>query len=326
MESLVTGNRLGRRRSRQGEAQGHPLTRRRAWAVPTLGGAALLIASGAVHLYLYFNGYGPVPTIGDLFLLQFAACTVVGAAIVATSGFVAPAAGALLAMATLGGYLLSLTVRLFGFREVPTAYGAAAGGLELAAFAVLAAVSLARLLAGTAAAKRTLNGAQRAGLVGVPSLTIAATLALTLELLLVSPVAGAGTGGATPASGAPTVVAVRVAPFGTVLATPGHMALYLLSDEKPGHITCNSGCLSIWPPLLLGAHQRRPQAGAGMRGTLGVLQRGTSRQVTYNGFPLYTYAGDPGPATTTGQGIVSFGGTWYLVRASAKSRAATPVT
>ncbi|HET9058642.1 MAG TPA: hypothetical protein VFN61_01880, partial [Acidimicrobiales bacterium] len=267
MDSLVTGNRLRHRGWRQREAPGRPLTRRRAWSVPAVGGAALLMASGVVHLYLYFNGYGPVPTIGDLFLSQFAACTLVGAAIVTTRGFVAPAAGALLAMATLSGYLLSLMVKLFGFREVPTSYGAAAGGLEIGAFAVLASVSLARFLTGAAAAKRALTGTRRAGLVGVPSLVIAATLALSLELLLVNPVAGAGTGAATSNSGAATVVAVRLAPYGTVLATPGHMPLYLLSDEKPGHTTCNAGCLSIWPPLLLAAHQRGPQAGAGIRGT-----------------------------------------------------------
>lgn len=330
MDSLATG---------QQPLEGGPRPQRARWprlapfgarAVPALGGAVLLAASGAVHLYLYFNGYGPVPTIGDLFLFQFGACVVVCAAIIATRSFAAPAAGAVLAIATLGGYLLSLTVELFGFREVPTSYGAAAGGLEIAAFAALAPVSLARLMtassaARSTAARRALAGARRAGPVGVPGLTVAAALALALELVLVSPVAGAGTGRSAPGPGAPTVVAVHLAPYGTVLATPGHMTLYVLSDERPGHITCTAGCLSLWPPLLLGPHRRAPEPGAGIGGALGVLRRGASLQVTYNGFPLYTYAGDPGPASTLGQGIVSFGGTWYLVRASARSRAATPV-
>jgi hypothetical protein len=38
-----------------------------------------------------------------------------------------------------------------------------------------------------------------------------------------------------------------------------------------------------------------------------------STQVTYNGHPLYTYAGDTSSGTASGQGINAFGGLWYVV-------------
>ena len=42
-------------------------------------------------------------------------------------------------------------------------------------------------------------------------------------------------------------------------------------------------------------------------------------QATYNGWPLYMYSGDSGPAQSGGEGIVSFGGTWYAMGPSGTS-------
>jgi len=35
-------------------------------------------------------------------------------------------------------------------------------------------------------------------------------------------------------------------------------------------------------------------------------------QITYNAWPLYTFAGDKAPGQTTGQGVVGFGGKWLV--------------
>ncbi len=37
------------------------------------------------------------------------------------------------------------------------------------------------------------------------------------------------------------------------------------------------------------------------------------RQVTYNGWPLYTFVKDTAPGNTAGQDVEGFGGEWYLV-------------
>ena len=41
-----------------------------------------------------------------------------------------------------------------------------------------------------------------------------------------------------------------------------------------------------------------------------------SSELTINGYPAYTFAKDTGPGTTAGQGVASFGGTWWLVNPS----------
>ncbi len=80
-------------------------------------GAALLFATGAIHLDLYLTGYRSIPTIGWLFLLQVIAAFVLGAAVLVTGNRLAAAAGAGFVLSTLGGYILSVWIGLFGFRR-----------------------------------------------------------------------------------------------------------------------------------------------------------------------------------------------------------------
>ncbi len=66
---------------------------------------------------------------------------------------------------------------------------------------------------------------------------------------------------------------------------------------------------------------------------LGTITRSDgSKQVTYDGQPLYYYVGDSGPGQTNGQGSDNFGAKWWLVApagtkitvADAAAFAATP--
>src|SRR6516164_1026214 len=129
------------RRSREhvvtsmGSHEGSSLPRR-SWL--GIVGAALLVASGAIHLDLYLTGYRTIPTIGPLFLLQVIAAFALAAAILVTGSWLAEAAGAGFALSVLGGYLLSLWIGLFGFTEVRTTAGIVSGIIDVAAFATLA--------------------------------------------------------------------------------------------------------------------------------------------------------------------------------------------
>ena len=60
------------------------------------------------------------------------------------------------------------------------------------------------------------------------------------------------------------------------------------------------------------------KAGSGVQPSLlGTVRDATgSLEVTYNGWPVYTFSGDSGPGAAKGQGLVSFGGTWYVLNAS----------
>src|SRR5215471_16964436 len=114
------------------------------WLRPALRitGAGLLAATAAIHLDLYLTGYKNIPTIGWLFLLQVIAAFALAALVLATGNQVVAALGAGFAVATLGGYLLSIWFGLFGFKEVRTTAGIVAGIIEVAAFAVLALLAI----------------------------------------------------------------------------------------------------------------------------------------------------------------------------------------
>src|SRR6266481_3147729 len=125
----------GRPGSGIGGQQDRPGRRGRARLALRLAGGGLLIAAGAIHLDLYLTGYRSIPVIGWLFLLQVIAAFVLGAAVLASAARLAAAAGAAFSLATLGGYLLSLWIGLFGFKETRTTAGIVAGVLEIAAAA-----------------------------------------------------------------------------------------------------------------------------------------------------------------------------------------------
>lgn len=79
--------------------------------------AALGAASGLIHLHLWTTGYDKIPTIGPLFLVQ-AITELLVAGLLATTRRPLLALGASgLAIGTIGGFLLSVYVGLFGFMD-----------------------------------------------------------------------------------------------------------------------------------------------------------------------------------------------------------------
>src|ERR1700757_4067097 len=108
---------------------------------------------------------------------------------------------------------------------------------------------------------------------------------------------------------------------GTVLVNERGQTLYLLTSEKGGkEITCTqaNGCTKVWPETLLTNGMTAAKAGSGVQSSLlGTLKDASgSLEVTYNGWPLYTFSGDSGPDMANGEGITSFGGTWYVLNVS----------
>ena len=277
------------------------------WLRPALRvtGAGLLAATAAIHLDLYLTGYRNIPTIGWLFLLQIIAGFALAAAVLATGNQVVAALGAGFAVATLGGYLLSIWIGLFGFTEVRTTAGIVAGIIEVAAFAVLA------LLANTPPAAGSRGPGQGLGqmLAGLPLAqpAIAVLSAVGLVLLFVA-VAGAGAPAATPSGGS---VALKTGKVGavTVLTNAKGFTVYTFAADRPGKSNCYGSCAAYWPPVT-----GSPSAAAGVTGTFGTITRtdGT-KQVTWNGHPLYTYVGDRGPGQAGGNNLNLNGGVWHEI-------------
>jgi predicted lipoprotein with Yx(FWY)xxD motif len=267
-----------------------------------LAGGGLLIATGAIHLDLYLTGYRSIPTIGWLFLFQVIAAFVLGAAILASAARLAAAAGAAFSLATLGGYLLSLWIGLFGFTEVRTTAGIAAGVVEVAAFAALAGLAAMPAERGRPA---RLLARFRAGAVGA-AITTASVVALAM--LGASVAAAAGPATTTPAG---ALKAVRIGAV-TVLADAKGLTLYWFAPDTAARSACYGSCAAYWPPV-----KGPATAGPGVTGTLSVLTRSDgSVQAAYDGHPLYTYVGDSAPGQANGNGLNLNGGLWHEVTAS----------
>jgi hypothetical protein len=90
--------------------------RPRLWLAARVLGALALLAVGAVHLQQYFELYSSIPTIGTLFLLNFAGATVVGVGLLApVERLFGRLGGTVLALLTLAGIVQAATAFVFLF-------------------------------------------------------------------------------------------------------------------------------------------------------------------------------------------------------------------
>ena len=134
-----------------------------------------------------------------------------------------------------------------------------------------------------------------------------------------SPSSSGGGGGSAAAY---TFSTASVSGLGTVLVNGNNRTIYVLSSEAGGKLTCTdaNGCTAVWPDTELPSGVSAGVAGNGVQSSqLGTVTASDGKlYVTYGGYPLYTYTGDSGPTQNHGQGITSFGGTWYAIDASGK--------
>jgi predicted lipoprotein with Yx(FWY)xxD motif len=129
--------------------------------------------------------------------------------------------------------------------------------------------------------------------------------------------AGGSSSSSGSSSGTATVSAEQIGSGGAggaVLVTPNGHALYAAEQEDGGKVMCTGACVSFWKPLTLAGGT---PTGSSLSGTLATVERpdGT-RQVTYDGSPLYTFTQE-GAGQVTGNGFMdAFGGqhfTWHVV-------------
>jgi len=102
--------------------------------------------------------------------------------------------------------------------------------------------------------------------------------------------------------------------------------VYLLTADKPGHSSCSTQCLQYWPPVAAPAGASVPSVG-GISAALAEAKTTTGApMLTAGGWPLYTFVKDKAPGDVAGQGVKSFGGTWYAVSPSGAAVTAPPAT
>ena len=133
-----------------------------------------------------------------------------------------------------------------------------------------------------------------------------------------SPSTGAGSGPPSSASGAAgSGAALKTATINgmSVVTNAQGFTLYSFAPDTATASKCAGACAQIWPPVTGPA-----AAGQGVTGTLGTITRSDgSKQVTYNGHPLYTYAADTAAGQAKGNGINVDGGVWHEVTASGQA-------
>jgi predicted lipoprotein with Yx(FWY)xxD motif len=89
-------------------------------------------------------------------------------------------------------------------------------------------------------------------------------------------------------------------------------AVYLWAKDTGDMSNCNGACAGAWPPVTTTG--TATAAGGAKASDIGTITRSDgTKQVTYDGHPLYYFSGDSGPGTATGQGSDAFGAQWWLV-------------
>jgi len=117
-------------------------------------------------------------------------------------------------------------------------------------------------------------------------------------------------GRSNPSSDTGVVAVASVGDLGKVLVDSEGFTLYYFEKDRNGESACYGACASAWPPLTTGG---APRAASGAEAAnLGTTKRtdGTV-QVTYAGWPLYTYAGDAEAGEDNGTDADAFGAAWY---------------
>jgi len=120
--------------------------------------------------------------------------------------------------------------------------------------------------------------------------------------------------GASSASSA-AVISTGSSSGGKFLTNGSGRAVYMWVKDGHDQSACTGACASTWPPVTTtGA---ATASGGAVAADLGTITRSDgTKQVTYDGHPLYYYVGDTGSGTVNGQGSTGYGAYWWVLAPS----------
>ena len=124
---------------------------------------------------------------------------------------------------------------------------------------------------------------------------------------------GTSSSGGSGSLSAATAGGLKTAKIGaaTVLTNAKGFTLYSFAPDTPTKSNCNGTCAQNWPPVT------GPATASGVTGTFGTIKRSDgSVQATFDGHPLYTFAGDTAPGQNKGNGLNVNGGLWHEITTS----------
>ena len=126
-----------------------------------------------------------------------------------------------------------------------------------------------------------------------------------------APAAGSSASAATTG----TVITTQAGSAGAFLTNASGRTVYLWAKDGMNMSDCSGACAAAWPPVP--ATGTLTATGSAKASDLGTITRSDgTKQVTYDGHPLYYFVGDSGPDQTGGQDSDSFGAKWWLVAPS----------
>ena len=141
---------------------------------------------------------------------------------------------------------------------------------------------------------------------------------------------GTASSTAPPASGVATSststgsisIGTRSTGIGTVLVNAQGKTLYWFALDTSTASKCTGSCATYWPPLI---GTPKAASGANLTMAFGTIKRsGGQLQATYDGHPLYTYAGDTSAGQTGGNGKNLSGGLWWAMTPTGTKPSAKP--
>jgi predicted lipoprotein with Yx(FWY)xxD motif len=153
-------------------------------------------------------------------------------------------------------------------------------------------------------------------------LAIAAAVAVLAACSSSGTSSTSGGGSSSSSSSSPaaaTADSLKTANIGgvRVLTNAEGFTLYSFAPDTPTTSRCNGTCAQNWPPV------QGPAIAPGVTGPFGTIKRSDgSTQATFDGHPLYTFAGDTAPRQAKGNGLNAFGGLWHEVTTSGSAPAA----
>ncbi|HEX6451068.1 MAG TPA: hypothetical protein VF060_16580 [Trebonia sp.] len=121
--------------------------------------------------------------------------------------------------------------------------------------------------------------------------------------------AGSSSAGASTTG---TVIKTTSGSTGAFLTDKSGRAVYLWTKDGKNMSACSGACAGAWPPVT--ATGTVTASGSVKASDLSTITRSDgTKQVTYDGHPLYYFAGDSGAGQTSGQGNDGFGAKWWLI-------------
>ncbi len=127
--------------------------------------------------------------------------------------------------------------------------------------------------------------------------------------------ASSAAGSSASASTTGTVITTHAGSAEAFLTNGSGRTVYLWAKDGMNMSDCSGACAAAWPPVP--ATGKLTATGGVKASDLGTITRSDgTKQVTYDGQPLYYFVGDSGPDQTAGQGSDAFGAKWWLVAPS----------